>query len=66
MLCASNPLQFEEVLNQPAPKDDISKLVDPRLGDNYLVDSVRKVIHLPQNYIFCPIFDMILDIAFSS
>ncbi|KAL8088047.1 lysM domain receptor-like kinase 3 [Apium graveolens] len=37
---------FEEVLNQPAPKDDLSKLVDPRLGDNYLVDSVRKMAQL--------------------
>ncbi|KAK1389064.1 Chitin elicitor receptor kinase 1 [Heracleum sosnowskyi] len=37
---------FEEVLNQPAPKDDLSKLVDPRLGDSYVVDSVRKMAQL--------------------
>uniref|UniRef100_A0A164W9U1 LysM domain-containing protein n=1 Tax=Daucus carota subsp. sativus TaxID=79200 RepID=A0A164W9U1_DAUCS len=37
---------FEEVLNQPTPKDDLTKLVDPRLGDSYLVDSVRKMAQL--------------------
>ncbi|OWM79803.1 hypothetical protein CDL15_Pgr023215 [Punica granatum] len=37
---------FEEVLNQPEPKDDICKLVDPKLGDNYPLDSVRKMAQL--------------------
>ncbi|KAF3443628.1 hypothetical protein FNV43_RR13318 [Rhamnella rubrinervis] len=33
---------FEDVLNQPDPREDLSKLVDPRLGDNYPLDAVRK------------------------
>ncbi|XP_008229995.1 PREDICTED: chitin elicitor receptor kinase 1-like [Prunus mume] len=37
---------FEEVLNQPDPKEDLRKLVDPRLGDNYPLDSVRKMAQL--------------------
>ena len=36
-------LQFEEVLSQPDPKDDLIKIIDPRMGDNYPLDSVRKV-----------------------
>ncbi|KAL7218900.1 hypothetical protein ACSBR2_012046 [Camellia fascicularis] len=34
---------FDEVLTQPDPGVDLPKLVDPRLGDNYPLDSVRKV-----------------------
>ncbi|KAI3412699.1 Protein kinase domain-containing protein [Psidium guajava] len=37
---------FEEVLNQPDPKEDLCKLVDPRLGENYPLDSVRKMAQL--------------------
>ncbi|XP_058210626.1 lysM domain receptor-like kinase 3 [Rhododendron vialii] len=37
---------FEEVLNQPDPREDLSKLVDPRLGDSYPIDSVRKLAQL--------------------
>nr|ASM47236.1 lysm-containing receptor kinase 3.2 [Parasponia rugosa] len=37
---------FEDVLNQPDSKDDLRKLVDPRLGENYPVDSVRKMAQL--------------------
>ncbi|KAF8043165.1 hypothetical protein BT93_A1493 [Corymbia citriodora subsp. variegata] len=37
---------FEEVLNQPDTKEDIRKLVDPRLGDNYPLDSARKMAQL--------------------
>ncbi|KAM3301491.1 lysM domain receptor-like kinase 3 isoform X1 [Capsicum chacoense] len=37
---------FEEVLNQPDPDEDIPKLVDPRLGDDYPLDSVRKMAQL--------------------
>ncbi|XP_022867245.1 lysM domain receptor-like kinase 3 isoform X1 [Olea europaea var. sylvestris] len=37
---------FEEVLNQPDPSDDLRKLVDPRLGDNYSLDSARKMAQL--------------------
>ncbi|KAK4369349.1 hypothetical protein RND71_013141 [Anisodus tanguticus] len=37
---------FEEVLNQPDPDEDLSKLVDPRLGDDYPLDSVRKMAQL--------------------
>ena len=36
-------LQFEDVLNKPDPREDLRKLVDPRLEDNYPLDSVRKV-----------------------
>ncbi|XP_026448182.1 chitin elicitor receptor kinase 1-like isoform X2 [Papaver somniferum] len=37
---------FEEVLNQPESNEDLRKLVDPRLGDNYPFDSIRKVAQL--------------------
>ncbi|XP_015959059.1 chitin elicitor receptor kinase 1-like [Arachis duranensis] len=37
---------FEEVLSQTDPKEDLSKYVDPRLGDNYPVDSVFKMCQL--------------------
>ncbi|XP_024959490.1 lysM domain receptor-like kinase 3 isoform X2 [Cynara cardunculus var. scolymus] len=37
---------FEEVLSQPDQKDDMVKMIDPRLGDNYPLDSVRKMAQL--------------------
>ncbi|KAL2466269.1 Chitin elicitor receptor kinase 1 [Abeliophyllum distichum] len=37
---------FEEVLSQPDPSDDLQKLIDPRLGDNYSLDSARKMAQL--------------------
>ncbi|XP_057433419.1 chitin elicitor receptor kinase 1-like [Lotus japonicus] len=37
---------FEEVLGQPDPKEYLGKLVDPRLGDSYPLDSVFKVSQL--------------------
>ncbi|KAJ7967733.1 putative Receptor protein kinase [Quillaja saponaria] len=37
---------FEDVLSQPDPREDLCKLVDRRLGDNYPVDSVLKMSHL--------------------
>ncbi|KAI9082206.1 hypothetical protein K1719_035752 [Acacia pycnantha] len=37
---------FEGVLNQPKPTEDLCKLVDPRLGDDYPMDSVFKVAQL--------------------
>ncbi|XP_060170702.1 chitin elicitor receptor kinase 1-like [Lycium barbarum] len=37
---------FEEVLNQPDPDEDLQKLVDPRLGNDYPLDSVRKMAQL--------------------
>ncbi|XP_056177558.1 chitin elicitor receptor kinase 1 [Syzygium oleosum] len=37
---------FEEVLNQPNPREDLHKLVDPRLGDNYPLDSAQKMAQL--------------------
>ncbi|PWA46155.1 chitin elicitor receptor kinase [Artemisia annua] len=37
---------FEEVLSQPDPKDDLIKVIDPRMGDNYPLDSVRKMAQL--------------------
>lgn len=37
---------FEEVLNQPEPDEDLRQLIDPRLGDDYPLDSVRKMAQL--------------------
>lgn len=37
---------FDEVLSQPDPKDELVKMIDPRLGDNYPLDSVRKMAQL--------------------
>ncbi|XP_059662656.1 chitin elicitor receptor kinase 1-like [Cornus florida] len=37
---------FDEVLSQPDPREDLSKLVDPRLGDSYPIDSVQKMAQL--------------------
>ncbi|KAI8558265.1 hypothetical protein RHMOL_Rhmol04G0077200 [Rhododendron molle] len=37
---------FEEALDKPDPRDDLCKLVDPRLGDNYPLDSVCEVAEL--------------------
>lgn len=39
-----NVMQFETVLSQPDPREDLGKLVDPRLSsDDYSLDSVYKV-----------------------
>ncbi|XLR29859.1 chitin elicitor receptor kinase 1-like [Arachis hypogaea] len=37
---------FNEVFEQPDPNGGLKKLVDPRLGDNYSVDSVFKMAQL--------------------
>lgn len=37
---------FEEVLGLSEPKEDLGKLVDPRLGENYPIDSVFKMSQL--------------------
>ncbi|CAJ1971156.1 unnamed protein product [Sphenostylis stenocarpa] len=37
---------FEEALNQSNPSEGIRKLVDPRLGENYPIDSVLKIAQL--------------------
>ncbi|XP_047974357.1 chitin elicitor receptor kinase 1-like [Salvia hispanica] len=37
---------FEDTLTQPDPTEDLKKLIDPRLGDNYPLDSVLKVAQL--------------------
>ncbi|KAA8520131.1 hypothetical protein F0562_014387 [Nyssa sinensis] len=37
---------FEGVLSQPDPRENLQKLVDPRLDDNYSIDSVLKLAHL--------------------
>ncbi|KAF8030232.1 hypothetical protein BT93_E2623 [Corymbia citriodora subsp. variegata] len=37
---------FEDVLNQPNPKDSLCKLVDPRLDDDYPLDLVYKMATL--------------------
>ncbi|KAI3466544.1 hypothetical protein Pfo_023207 [Paulownia fortunei] len=37
---------FEDAFNQPDQTEGLRKLVDPRLGDDYPLDSVSKVAHL--------------------
>ncbi|KAF4399555.1 hypothetical protein G4B88_022638, partial [Cannabis sativa] len=37
---------FEDVLTQPDSKEDLIKLIDPRLGQNYPFDSVLKMAQL--------------------
>ncbi|KAL1567604.1 Chitin elicitor receptor kinase 1 [Salvia divinorum] len=37
---------FEDTLTQPDPTEDLKKLIDPRLGDNYPLDSVLTVAQL--------------------
>lgn len=37
---------FEDALSQPEPTEELKKLVDPRLGDNYPLDSAIKVAQL--------------------
>ncbi|KAI4305779.1 hypothetical protein L6164_029124 [Bauhinia variegata] len=37
---------FDEILNQPDPTEALRKVIDPRLGDNYPVDSVLKMAQL--------------------
>lgn len=35
--------QFDAAFDQQDPTEGLKKLVDPRLGDNYPIDSVCKV-----------------------
>ncbi|XWS47409.1 hypothetical protein CRYUN_Cryun14cG0149700 [Craigia yunnanensis] len=37
---------FEDALNEPDPKEELCKLIDPRLGDNYPLDSAFKIAQL--------------------
>ncbi|KAB1201543.1 Chitin elicitor receptor kinase 1 [Morella rubra] len=37
---------FEDILSRPDPNEDLPELVDPRLEDNYPLDSVIKMAHL--------------------
>ncbi|GFQ07230.1 chitin elicitor receptor kinase 1 [Phtheirospermum japonicum] len=37
---------FEEAFSKPDQNEELTKLVDPRLGDNYPLDSVQKVAQL--------------------
>ncbi|RYR00203.1 hypothetical protein Ahy_B07g088307 isoform B [Arachis hypogaea] len=37
---------FHEVFDQPDPKEGLKELVDPRLGENYSIDSVFKMAQL--------------------
>ncbi|GKV40286.1 hypothetical protein SLEP1_g47953 [Rubroshorea leprosula] len=37
---------FKQVLSQPDSQEDLHKLVDPKLGDNYPMDEVFKIAHL--------------------
>ncbi|KAF7815374.1 lysM domain receptor-like kinase 3 [Senna tora] len=39
---------FEKAFEQPDPKEDLKKLIDPRLGDDYSIDSVHKMAQLAQ------------------
>ncbi|GLT33542.1 hypothetical protein SLA2020_081200 [Shorea laevis] len=39
-------LLFKHVLSWPDSKEDLRKLVDPKLGDNYAMDEVLKIAHL--------------------
>jgi chitin elicitor receptor kinase 1 len=39
---------FEAALNKPDPREDLYKLVDPRLGDYYPLDSIYKMAQLAQ------------------
>jgi chitin elicitor receptor kinase 1 len=39
---------FEAALSRPDPREDLYKLVDPRLGDNYPLDSIYKMAQLAQ------------------
>lgn len=36
-------LQFEEALSKPDLKEELRKLIDPRLGQDYPIDSVIAV-----------------------
>ncbi|KAI3703997.1 hypothetical protein L1987_74198 [Smallanthus sonchifolius] len=38
--------KFDEVLSQADPKDNLVKMIDPMLGDNYPLDSVHKMAQL--------------------
>ncbi|XP_028063134.1 chitin elicitor receptor kinase 1-like [Camellia sinensis] len=37
---------FDDIPNQSDPKEYLCKLVDPKLGDDYILDSVRKMAQL--------------------
>lgn len=37
--------QFEDTFNQPDPQECLRKLVDPRIGDDYPIESIRKVMN---------------------
>ncbi|KAK3123949.1 hypothetical protein QOZ80_8AG0638420 [Eleusine coracana subsp. coracana] len=37
---------FEEALSKPDPKEGLQKLIDPRLGEDYPMDSILKMTHL--------------------
>ncbi|XP_038985860.1 chitin elicitor receptor kinase 1-like isoform X2 [Phoenix dactylifera] len=37
---------FEDALDQPDPKEDLRKLIDPKLGESYPIDSVLKMAQL--------------------
>ncbi|KAL6661892.1 hypothetical protein ACP70R_001276 [Stipagrostis hirtigluma subsp. patula] len=37
---------FEEALTAPDPKEGLRRLIDPRLGEDYSIDSILKMTHL--------------------
>lgn len=51
--------QFEDVFSQPNPREDLRKVVDARLGDDYPLDSVWKVKHLIQKPYHYWLYDFI-------
>ncbi|KAL8239387.1 hypothetical protein R6Q59_015954 [Mikania micrantha] len=40
---------FDEFLSQANPKDELVKMIDPRMGDNYPLDSVMKMAQLAKS-----------------
>jgi len=51
-------LQFDEALNQIDPLESLRKLVDPRLREDYPIDSVLKVGSISFGKFFFPLFSI--------
>lgn len=58
-------LQFEEALNSPDPKEGLRTLIDPKLGEDYPIDSILKVKtmqkKMPLHIRFSRVVDEILE-----
>ena len=46
-------LQFDDALSHPDPKEELKKLVDQRLGEDYPIESIHKVKE--EHPVHCPI-----------